>query len=80
MASWDDGAPHDIFEPLFESYPPVGQLFRTASGVRSVFVLVHALGLVKVTSLTRSLAKISGCGRGASRSYNCESGLFEYLE
>lgn len=76
MASWDDGAPHDIFEPLFDSYPPVGRLFRTASGVRSVFVLVHALGLVKVTSLTRSVAKISGCGRSPFRSYNSGSGLF----
>lgn len=30
----NDGATHDIFEPLFDSYPPVGGLFRTATGPR----------------------------------------------
>lgn len=80
MVSWDDRAPHDIFEPLFDSYPPVGRLFRTATGIRSVFALANAHGLVRVTSFTRSAANISDCSWGPSPSYNSESGLFEYLD
>ena len=34
LVSWEDEATHDIFEPLFESYPPVGCLFRTATDIR----------------------------------------------
>lgn len=34
LISWDEGPTHDIFEPLFESYPPVGLLFRTAIDLR----------------------------------------------